>query len=243
MEIALVALLTLLASGVGTLTGFGTSTIMVPVLLSFLPLPEALLFVGILHWFGDVWKIALFRKGIDLGLIVRFGVPGLIATVFGGMLVFVIDDTLLLRVLGGALLGYVLFLLLRPGFRLPQSTVTALAGGTAYGVTAGLFGIGGAVRGAFLAAFDLPKAVYIATAGAIGLAVDTGRLITYWVEGARIDERLLWGLLLFVPVSFVGAKLSERIVDRIPQSRFRTVISLFLLAIAVKLLLFPSAPA
>jgi uncharacterized protein len=47
MDIALIAALTLVASAVGTLTGFGTSTIMVPVLASFLPVPQVLLLVGI----------------------------------------------------------------------------------------------------------------------------------------------------------------------------------------------------
>jgi len=97
------------------------------------------------------------------------------------------------------------------------------------------------VRGAFLAAYDLPKEVYIFTAGAIGLVVDTGRLLTYWGQGARLDPRLLWGLLLFVPVSFAGAKLGERVVAHIPQERFRTVIAVFLALIALNLLLLPSA--
>ncbi len=63
LDIALIALLTVFASGVGTLTGFGTSTIMVPVMVSFLSLSETLLFVGIIRWFGDVWKLTLFRRG------------------------------------------------------------------------------------------------------------------------------------------------------------------------------------
>jgi hypothetical protein len=96
------------------------------------------------------------------------------------------------------------------------------------------------VRGAFLAAYDLPKEVYIFTAGAIGFVVDTGRLLTYWGQGAELDPRLLWGLL-FVPVSFDGAKLGERVVAHIPQERFRTVIAVFLALIALNLLLLPKA--
>jgi uncharacterized membrane protein YfcA len=115
-----------------------------------------------------------------------------------------------------------------------------VTGGALYGFGAGIFGIGGAVRGAFLAAFDLPKAVYIATAGAIGLMVDSGRLLTYWLEGAELRPRLLWGFLLFIPVSFAGAKAAERIVEKIPQHRFRAVIAIFLGLIALKLLVLPS---
>ncbi|HXV25952.1 MAG TPA: hypothetical protein VED46_17065 [Alphaproteobacteria bacterium] len=54
MNIVQIGLSTLLASSVGALTGFGTSTIMVRVMVSFLPLPQALHFVGIIRWFGDI---------------------------------------------------------------------------------------------------------------------------------------------------------------------------------------------
>ena len=42
-EVIYIALLTLLASLIGTMAGFGISTIMVPVLLIVLPLPQTLL--------------------------------------------------------------------------------------------------------------------------------------------------------------------------------------------------------
>ena len=52
---------------------------------------------------------------------------------------------------------------------MPQTNATALTGGALYGMSAGIFfGVGGAVRGAFLVTYDLPKEVYIFTAGAIG---------------------------------------------------------------------------
>jgi len=241
MDILLIALLTLIASAVGTVTGFGTSTIMVPVMVSFYPLPQTLLLVGIIHWFGDIWKMLLFRRGARWRLILLFGVPGIAMSVVGGLVVFQAPEEILARVLGAFLLAYVALILVKGRFRLPETTATALLGGALYGLTAGIFGVGGAVRGAFLAAYDLPKEVYIFTAGAIGLVVDSGRLLTYWGQGAELDPRLLWGLLLFVPVSFAGAKLGERVVAHIPQVRFRTVIAVFLALIALKLLVLPSA--
>jgi uncharacterized membrane protein YfcA len=239
MDIILIALLTVAASGVGTFTGFGTSTIMVPVLASFYPLQQALLLVGIIHWFGDIWKMLLFRTGVRWRLIVLFGASGILTSVLGGLLVFEAPEKLLSRVLGAFLLGYVAFLFIKSRFKLPQSSAAALLGGALYGLTAGIFGIGGAVRGAFLAAYDLPKEVYIFTAGAIGFAVDAGRVATYWSQGAQLDPRLVWGLALFLPLSFVGAKLAERIVARIPQERFRAVVAVFLGLVGLKLLLAP----
>lgn len=240
MEIVLIALLTLFASAVGTATGFGTSTIMVPVLVSFMPLPQALLLAGVIHWFGDIWKMLLFRQGARWRLVIGFGVPGIIATVAGAYVMFETPERILARVLGAALIAYVVFLLANPRFRLPQTTPTIVAGGALYGFAAGVFGIGGAIRGAFLAAFDLPKEVYIFTAGAIGLAVDSGRLAAYLWGGSTLEPHLLWGMLAFIPASFVGAKTAERIVAKTPRTKFRLVIAVGLGLVGLKLLLFPS---
>lgn len=117
---------------------------------------------------------------------------------------------------------------MNPAFAFKQNALTATTGGALSGFFAGIFGVGGAIRSAFLAAFDLPKAVYIATAGAIGFAIDTARIGTYLAEGAVLPHYLLWGLLLFIPASFVGAHGAKTIVDRIPQKQFRMIVALFL---------------
>jgi len=117
--------------------------------------------------------------------------------------------------------------------------MTALSGGALSGFFAGMFGIGGAIRSMFLSAFDLPKAVYIATAGAIGIMVDSTRIIAYFTGGATLPRELWYGLLLLIPVSFVGAQIAKGVVDKIPQNKFRTVVAAFLFIIGVKLVLFP----
>ena len=111
--------------------------------------------------------------------------------------------------------------------------LTGAVGGALSGFFAGIFGIGGAIRAMFLSAFDLPKAVYLATAGAIALAIDTPRLITYIWQGARLEPLLLWGLLLFVPASFLGARIAKGLVNRIPQQHFRKIIAAFLLILGL----------
>jgi uncharacterized protein len=240
MEIFYITILTIIAGGVGTLTGFGTSTIMVPVLLLFFPLTPTLLLVGIIHWFGDIWKIALFRQGVRWRLILLFGVPGVILTFLGARLVFSVSETLLSQILGGFLVAYVAFLFFNPSFKFKRNALTATTGGAFSGFFAGILGVGGAIRGAFLSAFDLPKAVYIATAGSIGLAIDTTRIGTYITGGTILPTNLLWGLLIFIPASFVGAHFAKKIVDKIPQKQFRMVVAVFLLLVGIKLLVFPS---
>ncbi|MBD3240508.1 MAG: TSUP family transporter [Chitinivibrionales bacterium] len=239
MVIVSITLLTIVAGGVGTLTGFGTSTIMVPVLLLFLPLPQTLLLVGIVHWFGDIWKVVLFRSGLSWKLILAFGLAGIVASYLGARVVFAAPERLLSRILGGFLLAYVVFLFAKPAFKVPGRTLTAMTGGALSGFLAGIFGVGGAVRSAFLTAFDLPKAVYLSTAGAIALFIDTTRIATYLLNDVRLEPQYAWGFVLFVPASFLGAGIAKRMVDRIPQKRFRLIVAAFLFLAGLKLLLFP----
>lgn len=124
-------------------------------------------------------------------------------------------------------------------FKIPASGLTAIFGGAVSGFFAGMFGIGGAIRGMFLSVFDLPKAMYIATAGAIGLTVDSTRIITYFMGGTTLPERLWWSLLILIPVSFIGAQIAKKIIDQIPQNKFRTVVAIFLLAVGIKLIFWP----
>lgn len=239
MEIPLILFVVIIASGIGTMTGFGTSTIMVPVMLFFYPVPQTLFFVGIIHFFGNVWKLLLFRKGVRWRLILSFGVPGIVATYLGASLVFDVTATVLSRILGSFLILYVIYLFAKSSFKVKPNLIFGACGGALSGFFAGVFGIGGAVRGLFLTAFDLPKAVYIATAGSIALFIDATRLMTYFRNGARLPTLLLYGLPLFIPASFLGAAFVKRIVDKIPQEHFRKIVAVFLFLMGVKLLLLP----
>src|SRR3972149_1836261 len=138
MEIFYLAILTLLASSVGTLTGFGTSTIMIPVLVSFLPPVEAIFLVAIVHWFGDLWKVTLFRRGINLKLIALFGATGLLTSYLGASLSLGTESNLLLRLLGVWLAVYAAWLIFKPKFKIKAGNSTALTGGALSGFFAGM---------------------------------------------------------------------------------------------------------
>jgi uncharacterized membrane protein YfcA len=97
----------------------------------------------------------------------------------------------------------------------------APAEGASYGFLAGIFGIGGAVRSVFLSAFGLPKAVYIATSGAIAPAIDSMRIAAYLAGGSSLEPSILSGLILFILASLIGSIMGKRVVERIPQENFR----------------------
>ena len=237
LETFVIVIVVTTAGGAAALSGFGLSTILIPVTALFYPLPEALLFVGAVHWFGDLWKLVLFREGLRWRLILSVGLPGILATVIGARLVFSVSSALLSRVLGLFLLLYVVFLFARSALHIRPRPATGAVGGALSGFFAGIFGMGGAIRAAFLSAFDLPRMAYLATTGAVALAVDSARLLTYIQEGARLESHLPWGMLLFVPASFLGSRLARTLGDRIPQRHVRKVVAAFLLIVGLRLLI------
>lgn len=210
MEIIYIGLLTLIAATVGTVTGFGTSTIMIPVLVIFLPPVEVIFLVAIIHWFGDIWKVALFRKGIDFKLISLFGIVGLATSYIGAFVSLGANEEIFLRLLGVFLACYSIFLIFQSKLKVRAGPGTALSGGALSGFFAGMFGIGGAIRGMFLSAFDLPKAVYIATAGAIGLIVDATRITAYLAGGVTLARELWLGLPVFYTCFFSGSEYCKK---------------------------------
>lgn len=238
-EVILVTLLTLLASLIGTLAGFGISTIMIPVLLMVFPLPQTLLLVGIIHWFNDIWKMLLFRKGIRWKLFLAFGLPGILASFIGSSLSLRISQEILSRILGMFLIAYVLFITFNRTFKLSQRLSVAISGGILTGFFAGIFGIGGEINAAALSAFNLEKAVYIATAGAISFMIDSTRIATYITGGTRLDPGIISGFLIFVPVSLIGAMVGRKGIEKIPQEKFRNFVAIFIFLFGIKLVLFP----
>ncbi|MBI2666021.1 sulfite exporter TauE/SafE family protein [Candidatus Woesearchaeota archaeon] len=219
----------------GTLAGFGSSTIFLPLALFFVDFPTALILVALFHVFGNLGRITFFREGINWKLLLWFGVPSIILTAVGAILVRKISLPVLEGVLGIFLMLFSIISFLKPKFSLPKNKKSIITGGILSGFFAGLIGTGGALRGAFLASFHLKKNIYIATLAVIALVVDFTRIPIYLGSGFLQREfygTLPWLLLVAVLGAFAGKKL----VDKIPQELFRKLVLAAILVMGVWLL-------
>ncbi len=235
----LLVLSTFIASMFGTFTGFGISTVLIPIFLLFFPPPVTLLMVGIIHWFNNVWRLTMFRKGVVYKLILYFGVPGVLLSYTGARLTVEIPHDILTRAIGLVIIFYVIFIHIREDFEVKTSSKNALLGGGMYGFSSGLSGIGGEIRSMFLLAYNLPKSVYIATTGAISLTIDTTRILTYLSGGARLETVLVYGAVPLIIATFVGAYIGKNLVEKVPKEKFRMIVGIFLFLIAIKMVISP----
>lgn len=221
----------LVAEIIATLAGFGSSTLLMPVAVLLFDFPTALLLVGVFHIAGSASRAAFFRHGLDRRILLLFGVPSLALTLAGAALVRSTPEATLKGLLGLFLIAYAAISLYR-GLRLSPTGGAMAVGGAVSGFLAGLIGTGGALRGAFLSAFSLPRDSYLANAALIALAVDLTRLPVYFGQGFSRDVPWTYYPLL-IGIAWTGAFVGRRLVTRIPQDRFRTVVFALLLLVGL----------
>lgn len=232
--------ITFVASCVGTISGFGISTIMLPLASLIMPFPQALLFTSILHLIHNIGKTAFFYKGINYHIIVWFGIPGMIASFIGARFVVAAyhDTVSFLPILGCILFIYGLYVLIDPNFRIVPTHKSLIIGGFTSGLMAGCFGIHGAIKGAFLSAFSINKATYLATVAALGIVMDSVRVGVYVHGGIASWTAMLPAMSLCIIASIGGIKLGQQLVNRIPEDNFRYLVALCLCIVGLRFLLF-----
>src|SRR3972149_3520729 len=165
-----------LSEVVGTIAGFGSSTVFLPLALLFFDFKTALVLVALLHIFGNIGRISFFRHGLDKRILLIFGVPSVVLTLIGALLITYISQNTLKGILGMFLVIYAGISFWKENLKIKPSMLNSILGGGLSGFLAGLIGTGGALRGAFLTAFGLPKEQYIATASVIAVAADITRI-------------------------------------------------------------------
>jgi len=226
-------ILAFLAEVIGTVVGFGSSTLLMPLALFFFDFKSALVLVAVFHLFGNIGRIIFFSHWLDKRLLLVFGLPSVALAVIGALLVNYTPQEVLKLILGLFLLSFSFISLLMPSLSIKQSVENSLLGGGLSGFLAGLIGTGGALRGAFLTSFKLKKDVYIATAAGIAFAVDLTRIPIY-VGSGFLNSGLYWSLPLLFIIAIIGSYVGKLLVDKLPQDSFRRVVLAAIGLVALK---------
>ncbi|WP_374334399.1 sulfite exporter TauE/SafE family protein [Leeia sp.] len=222
-------LLALLAEVVGTVGGFGSSLLFVPLAGYFLDYHSVLGVAALYHLSSNAAKIYFFRAGFDRKLILQMGLPSVLAAIAGALMSGLLPSALLTLLLAGFLIGLGGLLLLFRQFRLRPVAANAVLGGLVSGFLSGLLGTGGAVRGVVLAAYGLPAQVFIATSAIIDFGIDASRSVVYAASGfVHRDDLYLIPLLL--GVSVVGTWLGKKIVGILSEQQFQSIVLLLVIA-------------
>lgn len=233
-------------------SGFGLGTILMPVFAIFFPVEIAIALTGIVHFSNNLFKITLVGRKADKEVLLRFGIPAIIASFAGAWLLLKITKmpSLLeyklwnenfeitpVKLTIAILLIIFSVLEFSPSFRKIQfNRNNLMTGGILSGFFGGLTGIQGAIRSAFLIKSGLTKEAYIATGVVIACLVDFTRLAVYSSGFKEADlgvhsTLLIAASLAAIAGAFIGNKLLTKITLRFIQ--VVVAIMLFLIAIAL----------
>lgn len=225
-------ILSIFAEIFGTVGGFGSSVFFVPIANFFLDFQSVLGITALFHLSSNLTKIAFFKKGLDKKLLLSLGIPAVIFVSIGAYFSKLVDPKLLTYLLGFFLIGLSLLFLIFKQFKIQPRSKNAIVGGSLSGLSAGLLGTGGAIRGITMAAFKLDKDKFIATSAAIDLAVDFSRSIIYYNNG-YIKYEHLYLVAILVIVGIIGTWIGKRILDKMSQGQFRSLVLFLILGIGI----------
>jgi uncharacterized membrane protein YfcA len=226
----------LISEIIGTMAGFGSSTIFLPLALLFVDFKTAIILVAIFHLFGNLSRIIFFRQGFDKRIILQFGVPSVFFSILGALLIGVLPQPILKLVLGIFLITTSVSFLIKPRLKIPANTSTFIAGGSVTGFITALVGTGGALRATLLQGFNIEKIKYIATAATIALATDATRIPVYISQGFLTEQYFIYIPILF-GIALTGSFVGRRIVKMINQELFRKIVLVAIIIVSIKFII------
>lgn len=227
--------LALIAEILGTISGFGSSILFVPLAALFFDFKTVLGITAVFHVFSNLSKIYLFRQGLDKNIAWQLGIPAVVAVIIGALLTELIPQQQLEVMMCILLIALSLYLLVFAEKKLAPSSTNLISGGLASGFLAGLVGSGGAIRGLTLTAFQLEKNIFLATSAMIDLGVDASRTVVYYANG-YMNKDLFFLIPFLLGISIVGSWIGKKILAHIPQKQFRwLVLGVVLVTAAIQL--------
>lgn len=252
MDILIIALTAFLAAILTFFSGFGLGTILTPVFMVFFPVDLAIALTGVVHFFNNIFKLFLVGKNADRAVLIRFGIPAVIAAFLGSWLLLNITDLapfFSYCLFGKSFVVYpVKFLIsilliifaamdLIPYFQNLQFGKEKLPiGGFLSGFFGGLSGNQGALRAAFLIRAGLSKEAFIGTAVVVSTFVDFTRLGVYATRFVKVELTENIPLVTIATLSAIaGAYLGNKLLKKVTLKFLQVTVAIFLIVVSVAL--------
>ena len=251
MSFIIIPIIALLASILTFFSGFGLGTILLPVFTIYYPAPIAVGLTAIVHFLNNAFKIALIYKHINWKVVLKFGVPSLIAALIGAILLkklsvatltlcsYELNNNLfhitLFNLLIGVLIIFFSLFEIIPYFKnLSFKEDKLTIGGLLSGFFGGLSGHQGALRSAFLVRLNLSKETFVSTGTAIACIVDIGRMSIYAItfDFAHVQNNSTV-ILMAVGAAFLGALIGNKLLKKTTLSFLKWFVTVFMITIAL----------
>lgn len=257
MDFVVICLTAFAASVLTFFSGFGLGTLLTPVFMVFFPVEAAIALTGVVHFFNNIFKLALTARTADKQVLLRFGVPAVIAAFAGSMLLLQIShlaplfsyeafgkviEVYPVKFIVAVLLIIFASIDLIPYFKKLEFGRDKLPlGGMMSGFFGGLSGNQGALRSAFLIRAGLSKEAFIGTTVVVSTFVDFTRLGVYFsnlsLSGMAENKMIVIAATLSaITGAFIGNKLLKKVTFGFVQKTVTVMLILLSIALGVGLI-------
>jgi uncharacterized membrane protein YfcA len=252
MEFVVIPVVALLASLLTFFSGFGLGTILLPAFALFFPVDIAVALTAIVHLLNNIFKLALVGRYIDKGVVVRFGLIAIPASLLGAWLLSGLAGlaplasyrlfNLSLEIAPIKLTVAVLMALFAVWEVVPRLREIAFGrrylpvGGVLSGFFGGLSGHQGALRSAFLSRSGLTTEGFIATTVVVAILVDIPRVSVYVARFSLLGvDRNVLLLAAAAVAAFLGAFLGSLWIKKVTMRGVRVLVAVMLFSVALAL--------
>ena len=249
MDILIIASASLLASCLTLFSGFGLGTLLMPVVALFFPLDVAIGITAMVHFANNIFKLGLLGLKADRSVLLRFGLPAVLAALIGALLLGrlmtlppllayeLAGRTLLVepvKLVVGLLIVLFVGLELSPAFSAKSFDRKYLPwGGLISGFFGGLSGHQGAFRSMFLIKAGLGKEQFVATGIVLAVMVDMTRMLIYGWENSLSSRHIDWLLVGIATLSaFSGAFIGASLIKKMTIDAIQRIVSGLLIVVA-----------
>lgn len=248
----LIPLIAFAASLLTFFSGFGLGTLLAPAFMLFFPVDLSIALTGIVHFCNNLFKLGLVGKLANKDVLLRFGIPAILAAFAGSWILLEISDmpllyryqmsgrtfeiTLLKVTIALLLIVFSMFELVPALKRIQFGREKLPLGGLLSGFFGGLSGHQGAMRSAFLIRAGLSKEAFIATGVVIACFIDFTRLGVYATRAAAFDIGEHSTLLITaILAAIAGAVLGNRLLKKVTIAFVQYTVAVLLLVISLAL--------
>lgn len=253
MDVLVISLAALLASGLTLFSGFGLGTLLMPVVAVFLPLDVAVAVTALVHLANNAFKFALIGRHADPGVLLRFGLPAVAFAFAGAFLLAWLSDlppvaaytafgrtmtvAPLKLIVGLLILVFVMIELSPAGAAVALGRRLLPLGGAISGFFGGLSGHQGAFRSMFLLKAGLDKEAFVATGVVLAVMVDLARLFVYGSDLAAAHATVDWQLVVAASLAaFAGAFVGSRLLKKVTIRAVQLAVSGLLMLVSLGLI-------
>lgn len=228
----------LFGSLVGGVAGFGTGIIMLPLVAWVLGLRAAVPVLTVTMSIGNLARIWWSRGEVDRAVVLRFALGAVPATVLGTAIYVGAPSEWLGRFVGLFLIASVPLrrLLTMDFFRMRLRYFPAL--GAVVGLISGLVVTTGPLNTPFFLAYGLRRSAYVGTEAVCAMVMHLARGAALARYALLTRETVAVGALLGATM-FAGSWAGRRLLDRMSDRVFLTIIEVLLVVMGLHSLLFP----